>query len=96
MRRDRTRQFRPRPNSVSAFCFLCCRNDLLARRRSLSTSRVPPKAVIVGEPAETAAGAPLEQTARRLAGIRTIPDRLVSSADPDARPIRKGKPQHPR
>jgi transposase, IS5 family len=24
-----------------------------------------------------------------------IPDRLVSLADPDARPIRKGKPQHP-
>ena len=37
----------------------------------------------------------LEQAAMRLAGIRTIPDRLVSLADPGARPIRKGKPQHP-
>jgi transposase, IS5 family len=32
---------------------------------------------------------------QRLAGNRIIPDRLVSLADPDARPIRKGKPQHP-
>lgn len=37
----------------------------------------------------------LAQTAQRLAGNRTIPDRMVSLADPDARPIRKGKPQHP-
>jgi transposase, IS5 family len=37
----------------------------------------------------------LAQTDQRLAGNRTIPDRLVSLADPDARPIRKGKPQHP-
>lgn len=37
----------------------------------------------------------LTQTAQRLAGNRTIPDRMVSLADPDARPIRKGKPQHP-
>src|SRR5690348_4337813 len=37
----------------------------------------------------------LEQTALRLAGTRKISDRLVSLADPDARPIRKGKPQHP-
>ncbi|MDQ0955642.1 IS5 family transposase [Streptomyces phaeochromogenes] len=52
---------------------------------------------LVGELAETVAGTRrlLEQTALRLAGIRTIPDRLVSLADPDARPIRKGKPQHP-
>jgi transposase, IS5 family len=35
----------------------------------------------------------LAQTAHRLAGNRTIPDRLVSLADPDARPIRKGKPR---
>jgi transposase, IS5 family len=34
----------------------------------------------------------LDQTRQRLAGIRVIPDRLVSLADPDARPIRKGKP----
>ncbi|WP_433207083.1 ISNCY family transposase [Nocardia sp. CA-107356] len=37
----------------------------------------------------------LDQTAQRLAGNRIIPDRMVSLADPDARPIRKGKPQHP-
>ncbi len=37
----------------------------------------------------------LAQTDQRLAGNRVIPDRLVSLRDPDARPIRKGKPQHP-
>jgi len=37
----------------------------------------------------------LVQTDQRLAGNRVIPDRLVSLSDPDARPIRKGKPQHP-
>jgi IS5 family transposase len=37
----------------------------------------------------------LDQTRRRLAGDRVIPDRLVSLADPDARPIRKGKPGRP-
>src|SRR6266704_6257324 len=37
----------------------------------------------------------LWQTQQRLAGNRAIPDRVVSLADPDARPIRKGKPQHP-
>jgi IS5 family transposase len=37
----------------------------------------------------------LEQTRQRLAGNRVIPDRLVSLADPDARPIRKGKPGRP-
>jgi IS5 family transposase len=52
---------------------------------------------LIGELTETVAGTRrlLEQTALRLAGTRTIPDRLVSLADPDARPIRKGKPQHP-
>jgi transposase, IS5 family len=30
-----------------------------------------------------------------LAGDRVIPDRLVSLADPDARPLRKGKPGRP-
>jgi hypothetical protein len=35
------------------------------------------------------------QTARRLAGETTIPDRVVSLADLDARPIRRGKPQRP-
>jgi transposase, IS5 family len=37
----------------------------------------------------------LAQTRQRLAGERVIPDRLVSLCDPDARPIRKGKPQRP-
>jgi len=33
----------------------------------------------------------LDQTQLRLQGIRSIPDRLVSLFDPDARPIRRGK-----
>jgi transposase, IS5 family len=37
----------------------------------------------------------LDQTRQRLAGNRIIPDRVVSLADPDARPIRKGKPGRP-
>jgi IS5 family transposase len=37
----------------------------------------------------------IEQTRQRLAGERSIPDRMVSLADPDARPIRRGKPQQP-
>jgi transposase, IS5 family len=35
------------------------------------------------------------QTDQRLAGNRVIPDRLVSLSDPDARPIRTGKPKSP-
>ncbi|MDA8282533.1 MAG: ISNCY family transposase [Actinomycetota bacterium] len=35
------------------------------------------------------------QTSRRLAGETAIPDRVVSLADLDARPIRRGKPQRP-
>jgi IS5 family transposase len=35
----------------------------------------------------------LAQTGQRLTGNRTIADRLVPLADPDARPIRKGKPR---
>jgi IS5 family transposase len=52
---------------------------------------------LVGELAETIGhtGRLLAQTDQRLAGNRVIADRLVSLADPDARPIRKGKPQHP-
>jgi IS5 family transposase len=52
---------------------------------------------LVGELQETIAATErlLAQTDRRLAGNRVIPDRLVSLSDPDARPIRKGKPQHP-
>ena len=34
----------------------------------------------------------LDQARQRRAGDRVIPDRLVSLSDPDARPIRKGKP----
>src|SRR5688572_15945249 len=37
----------------------------------------------------------LVQTDQRLAGNRVIADRLVSLSDPDARPIRKGKPRTP-
>jgi IS5 family transposase len=37
----------------------------------------------------------LAQTDQRLSGNRVIPDRLVSLSDPDARPIRKGKPRSP-
>jgi IS5 family transposase len=42
-----------------------------------------------------ATGRLLAQTDQRLAGNRVIPDRLVWLSDPDARPIRKGKPRHP-
>jgi transposase, IS5 family len=37
----------------------------------------------------------LARTDQRLAGNRVIADRLVSWSDPDARPIRKGKPGRP-
>jgi IS5 family transposase len=37
----------------------------------------------------------LDQTRQRLRGNRVIHDRLISLADPDARPIRKGKPHKP-
>ena len=52
---------------------------------------------LVGELAETISQTQrlLAQTDQRLAGNRVIADRLVSLSDPDARPIRKGKPQHP-
>ena len=52
---------------------------------------------LVGELEETIAvtGRRLWQADQRLAGNRVIPDRLVSLADPDARPIRKGKPGRP-
>jgi transposase, IS5 family len=52
---------------------------------------------LVGELEETITATQrlLAQTDQRLAGDRVIPDRLVSLADPDARPIRKGKPRHP-
>jgi transposase, IS5 family len=52
---------------------------------------------LVGELEETMihTGRLLAQTDQRLAGDRVIADRLVSLADPDARPIRKGKPGRP-
>jgi transposase, IS5 family len=52
---------------------------------------------LVGELGEkiAATGRLLAQTDQRLAGDRVIPDRLVSLSDPDARPIRKGKPGRP-
>jgi transposase, IS5 family len=37
----------------------------------------------------------LDQADQRLAGNRVIGDRLVALSDPDARPIRKGKPGRP-
>jgi transposase, IS5 family len=37
----------------------------------------------------------IEQTTRRLAGEKTIPNRVISLTDLDARPIRRGKPQRP-
>ncbi len=37
----------------------------------------------------------IDQRALRLSGERTIADRLISLSDPDARPIRRGKPQQP-
>jgi IS5 family transposase len=52
---------------------------------------------LVGELEETIGltGRLLAQTDQRLAGNRVIADGLVSLADPDARPIRKGKPRAP-
>jgi IS5 family transposase len=52
---------------------------------------------LVGELQETIGATTrlLGQTDQRLAGNRVIPDRLVSLSDPDARPIRKGKPGRP-
>src|SRR5215216_1816128 len=52
---------------------------------------------LIGELAETIGATQrlLAQTDQRLAGNRVIPDRLVSLSDPDARPIRKGKPRTP-
>jgi IS5 family transposase len=37
----------------------------------------------------------IAQTALRLGGQRTIPDRMISLSDTDARPIRRGKPTRP-
>ena len=37
----------------------------------------------------------LDQTAQRLRGVKSIPGRLVSLSDTDARPIRRGKLRRP-
>jgi transposase, IS5 family len=68
-----------------------------ARRACARRSGDGRLARLVGELAETiiATQRLLAQTDQRLAGNRVIADRLVSLADPDARPIRKGKPRHP-
>ena len=68
-----------------------------ARRAGARRSGDGRLARLVGELEETigATSRLLAQTDQRLAGNRVIPDRLVSLADPDARPIRKGKPRHP-
>jgi transposase, IS5 family len=70
------------------------RNARWTRRRRPGDGRL---ARLVGEREEPipATQRLLAQTDQRLSGNRVIPDRLVSLADPDARPIRKGKPQHP-
>jgi len=70
------------------------RNARRARRRRPGDGRL---GRLVGELEETIAHTErlLAQTDQRLAGNRVIADRLVSLSDPDARPIRKGKPRHP-
>ena len=69
-------------------------NARRVRRRRPGDGRL---ARLVGELDETiiATQRLLAQTDQRLAGNRVIADRLVSLADPDARPIRKGKPRAP-
>jgi IS5 family transposase len=70
------------------------RNACRARARRPDDGRL---GRLVDELTETIAATErlLAQTDQRLAGNRVIPDQLVSLADPDARPIRKGKLQHP-
>jgi IS5 family transposase len=70
------------------------RNARRARRRRPDDGRL---GWLVDDLAETIAATQrlLAQTDQRLAGNRVIPDRLVSLADLDARPIRKGKPGRP-
>jgi IS5 family transposase len=70
------------------------RNARRARARRPGDGRL---GRLVGELEETIAATErlLAQTDQRLTGNRVIADRLVSLSDPDARPIRKGKPRHP-
>src|SRR5215207_8621540 len=74
--------------------------QLVARNARRTLARRPEDGRLgrlVGELEETITATErlLAQTDQRLAGNRVIPDRLVSLSDPDARPIRKGKPRHP-
>jgi IS5 family transposase len=70
------------------------RNARRARRRRPGDGRL---GWLVGELQETIGLTDrlLWQADQRLSGNRVIPDRLVSLSDPDARPIRKGKPRSP-
>jgi IS5 family transposase len=65
-------------------------------RRALAKRPRPGAALVAQLEQElTAAEQVLAQTAQRLAGQRTIPERRVSLVDPDARPIRRGNPREP-
>jgi IS5 family transposase len=70
------------------------RNARWARRHRPGDGRL---ARLVGELEETITATQrlLAQTDQRLDGNRVIADRLDSLSDPDARPIRKGKPGRP-
>jgi IS5 family transposase len=70
------------------------RNARRARAKRSSDGRLA-RLVARLEEATAATHRLLAQTRQRLAGNRVIGDRLVSLADPDARPIRKGKPGRP-
>jgi transposase, IS5 family len=65
-------------------------NARRARRRRPGDGRLGRLVATIG-----LTGRLLAQTDQRLSGNRVIPDRLVSLSDPDARPIRKGKPRAP-
>jgi transposase, IS5 family len=66
---------------------------LAGRARVADTGRVPLLDQLERE--LQAAEQILHQTATRLSGQRTIPDRRISLVDADARPIRRGKPTRP-
>lgn len=87
-------------SQIAAIARASLRDVAAIQRNAARALRTKPSRKLAGlldqlEATVTGAGRLLEQTDLRLAGIRTIPDRMVSLADPDARPIRKGKPQHP-
>lgn len=65
-------------------------------RRGLRQAGRPGRAQVARLHAEIArAERVIAQTAIRLTGQRTIPDRVISLSDLDARPIRRGKPHKP-